>query len=196
VTSSPTNMTQTAPLAGKAATLAHRYALALYTLATEQRAIESVTEQVVLLQNTVAQVPELRQIIADPRVTSQQMQQAFTTVAQQNRLSGITANFLSLLAQKRRARLLPAILAAFMEERARRLGEITAQVRVARPLSAAQQQQIISHLAQATGKKVHLLMTEDPALISGMIINYGSMQIDASLRGRLVSLTQQLREAA
>ncbi len=184
------------PKAGESAILARRYALALYDLAAEQHALDAVTEQLVIVEHALAQVPELTRLINDPRLSREQMTQGFKAVTQLGQLGGITANFLALIAQNRRAALLPAILAAFGAERARRAGEITATVRSAQPLSPAQQQQIVSHLAQATGGKIRLNVTVDESLIGGMVINYGSMQIDASLQGRLASLTQQLKEAA
>lgn len=184
------------PQAGESALLARRYALALYALAVEQHALDAVTEQLVQIEHALAQVKELTRLINDPRVTRAQMTEAFKSVTQQGQLGGIVSNFLALLAQNRRAALLPQILSAYQAERARRAGEILATVLSAQPLSATQQQQIAAHLAQATGGKVRLQVSVDPALIGGMVIQYGSLQIDASLRGRLASLTQQLREAA
>lgn len=186
----------TTPLAGESALLARRYALALYALAVEQHALDAVTEQLVQIDHALAQVPELPRLIHDPRVTRAQMTEAFKAVTQQGQLGGIVSNFLGLLAHNRRAALLPQILSAYQAERARRAGEILATVQSAQPLSAAQQQQIAAHLAQATGGKIRLAVSVNPALIGGMVIHYGSLQIDASLRGRLASLTQQLREAA
>lgn len=187
---------QPTPLAGESALLARRYALALYALAVEQQAVDAVTEQLVQIEQALAQVPELPRLIQDPRVTRAQMTDAFKAVVQQGQLGGIVSNFLGLLAHNRRAALLPQILSAYQAERARRAGEILATVQSAQPLSAAQQQQIAAHLAQATGGKIRLAVSVNPALIGGMVIHYSSMQIDASLRGRLASLTQQLREAA
>ncbi len=191
-----TSTSRPAPLAGESALLARRYALALYVLAVEQHALDAVTEQLVQIDHALAQVPELPRLINDPRVTRAQMADAFKTLTQQGQLGGIVSNFLALLAQNRRAALLPQILSAYQAERARRAGEILATVQSAQPLSVAQQQQIAAHLAQATGGKIRLQTSVDPSLIGGMVIHYGSLQIDASLRGRLVSLTQQLREAA
>ncbi len=184
------------PLAGESALLARRYALALYGLAVEQYALDAVTEQLVQIGHALTQVQELPRLINDPRVTRAQMTEAFKALTQQGQLGGIVSNFLGLLAQNRRAALLPQILQAYQTERARRAGEILATVQSAQPLSATQQQQIAAHLAQATGGKIRLQVSVDPGLIGGIVIHYGSLQIDASLRGRLVSLTQQLREAA
>lgn len=184
------------PQAGEAATLAKRYALALVALAEEQHALPAVQEQVGFLQQTLAEVPELRQILADPRLSRQQLQQALTAVTRQGQWGEIVTHFLGVIAHNHRAALLPQILAAFAAECARRAGEILVDVRVAQALSVPQQQAITRHLAQATGGTIKLRVTEDASLIGGLILHFNSLQIDASLQGRLASLTRQLRKAA
>ena len=103
---------------------------------------------------------------------------------------------MALTARNRRADLLPHIAAAFLAERALRAGEITAEVTVAQPLTAVQQQLLTTHLATATGGKVTLSVREDATLIGGFIVKLGSRLVDASLKGKLAALAQHLREAA
>lgn len=183
-------------LAGERAVLAKRYATAFYDLAVEQRALDATVAQMATLEQVLRQVPEFARIIADPRLSREQLQSACASVAAGARLEGLMANFLALVAHNRRTSLLPDIVAAFAAEHARRSGIVNVSVRAAQPLSAAQRQQLGQHLSQATNSKVQLQISEDPSLIGGMVINYGSTQIDASLQGRLTALAQQLREAA
>ena len=184
------------PRAGEAALLAHRYALALYELAAEQHAVDAVTGEISALQKLLGESAELRQIIADPRVKTAQLAIALQTVAQQGRFGKTVANLLALVAQNRRADLLPNIAAAFLAERARRAGEVLAEVTVARPLTPAQRQLLLQHLGAATGGKVILTVSEDADLIGGFVVRIGSRRVDASLKGKLASLARHLREAA
>lgn len=183
-------------LAGERAVLAKRYATAFYDLALEQRALDAAVEQVAALGQVLRQVPEFARIITDPRLTQEQLHNACNSVAASVQLSPLVKNFLALVAYNRRTALLPDIVVAFAAEHARRSGIVNVRVRAAQPLSSAQRQQLGQHLSQATNSKVQLHVTEDPSLIGGMVINYGSTQIDASLQGRLAALAQQLREAA
>lgn len=183
-------------LAGERAVLAKRYATAFYDLAIEQRALDAVVEQMAALGQMLRQVPEFARIVADPRLSQEQQHNACNSVAVSAQFSPLMKNFLALVAHNRRTALLPDIVAAFAAEHARRSGIVNVSVRAAQPLSAAQRQQLGQHLSLATGSKVQLQVTEDASLIGGMVINYGSTQIDASLQGRLTALAQQLREAA
>lgn len=190
------NQVDRLPRAGEAAVLARRYALALIELATEQSALDAVSSEISSLQKLLRESVELRGLIADPRVTATQAATALLTVAKQGQFGKIVTNFLTLVAHNRRADLLPNIAAAFLTERARRAGEVLAEVTVARPLSASQQQILIGYLAAATGGKVTLDVREDADLIGGFVVKLGSRLIDASLKGKLASLAQHLREAA
>lgn len=183
-------------LAGERAVLAKRYAAAFYDLAVEQRVLDATVAHMAALEQVLRQVPEFGRIIADPRLSREQLQAACTSVATGARFDVLIANFLALVAHNRRTALLPDIVSAFAAEHARRSGIVNVNVRAAQPLSAAQRQQLGQHLSQATNSKVQLHVTEDPSLIGGMVLNYGSTQIDASLQGRLAALAQQLREAA
>ncbi|MGB4102407.1 MAG: F0F1 ATP synthase subunit delta [Alphaproteobacteria bacterium] len=184
------------PRAGETALLARRYALALYDLATEQKAVDAVAEEVAALQSLLRESDTLRDLIADPRVKTAQLTTALHTVAQQVKFGKIVGNFLALVAHNRRADLLPNIAAAFMEERARRAGEVMAEVTVAQPLTPAQQQVLTQHLSAAAGGKVILTINEDADLIGGFVVKLGSRLIDASIKGKLASLARHLREAA
>lgn len=190
------NQADRLPRAGEAAVLARRYALALIELATEQGAVDAVAGEISSLQKLLRESAELRGLIADPRVTATQAATALQTVAKQGQFGKTVTNFLGLVAQNRRADLLPNIAAAFLAERAKRAGEILAEVTVARPLSPLQQQTLIGYLAAATGGKVTLDMREDADLIGGLVVKLGSRLIDASLKGKLASLARHLREAA
>ena len=190
------NRVERLPRAGEAALLAHRYALALYELAAEQKAVDAVAGEISSLQNLLRESVELRAVIADPRVKTAQLATALRTVAGQGSFGKIVGNLLALVAQNRRADLLPNIAAAFLAERARRAGEILAEVTVARPLTPAQQQVLTQHLSAATGGKVTLTVREDADLIGGFVVKLGSRLVDASLKGKLASLARHLREAA
>lgn len=176
--------------------LARRYALALLAFAAEKNAVDQVAAEIAGLQQLLAESAELRRVIRDPRLGAGQVAAALKTVAQMAGFSPAMGDFLALTARNRRAVLLPQIAAAFRAERARRGGEIRAEVTSARALSQAQQELLARHLAQATGGKISLALREDPALIGGFIVQFGSVRIDASLQGKLAALAQHLREAA
>ncbi|MEJ0063189.1 MAG: F0F1 ATP synthase subunit delta [Alphaproteobacteria bacterium] len=190
------NTSAAAPQAGEGAILAKRYARALFALADERQAVAEIAIEMDGLQQLAAQSEELRQLITDPRFTRANLGQALQKLAAMAGLSKITADFLGLLAKNRRAGLLPQIAAAFLAERARRDGEITAAVTSAQPLTETQQKQLIEKLAAATGSKIRLSLHQDPDLIGGFTVKWGSQLIDASLKGRLAALKHHMKQEA
>jgi len=51
---------------------------------------------------------------------------------------------------------------------------------------------IVGRIEQASGRKVQATRTVDPDLIGGIVLQAGSMRLDASVRGRLERLRQNL----
>lgn len=182
--------------AGKAALLAKRYALALLALAAERKTVDATVRDMGNLRQIASDVPEFRRLIGDPRLTTAAMSEALQAVARKAGFESLTCELLKLAARNGRAALLPQIAAAFLLEHATRRGEITAHITAARPLSAAQRDNLAQNLSTATGGKIALSVREDAALIGGFIAQFGSYRIDASLRGRLAALARHLQEAA
>ena len=57
-------------------------------------------------------------------------------------------------------------------------------------LSDDEAKKIVGEIERAAGRKVEATRDVDPSLIGGLVVQAGSVRLDASVRGRL----QQLRE--
>jgi len=86
------------------------------------------------------------------------------------------------------------VLAAFRKLAADHRGEVTAQVTVAKELTAAQTKDLKATLKSVVGKDVAINATIDPSILGGMIVKVGSKQIDTSIKTRLSSLKLALKE--
>ena len=73
-------------------------------------------------------------------------------------------------------------------------GEVTADVTSAIALNDDQQARLRDTLARKSGKKVKLNTRVDEALIGGMIVKLGSQMIDSSIRSKLASLQNAMKE--
>ena len=51
---------------------------------------------------------------------------------------------------------------------------------------------IVAQIEQAAGRTVEATRSVDPALVGGFVLNVGSFRVDASIRGRLERLRQDL----
>jgi F-type H+-transporting ATPase subunit delta len=107
----------------------------------------------------------------------------------------LVRNFLRLVAEKGRigeieeiARELDRLIAA--EER-----RLDVELTTARELSEEEARALVKQIEEASGRKVEATRQVDPNLIGGFVLQAGSMRVDASVRGRLNRLRQELVSA-
>ena len=73
-------------------------------------------------------------------------------------------------------------------------GEVTADVVSAKELTQAQAVKLAKTLTASTGKTVTLNATVDESLIGGLVVKVGSRMIDTSIRSKLNSLQNAMKE--
>jgi F-type H+-transporting ATPase subunit delta len=178
---------------GIMASLAGRYASALYDLAQDQGAVAGIEGDLDRLSAAIGESADLAQLLHDPQVSREQAEQAIKAVAGVLELHPLTANFLGVLAGNRRLADLPAMIRAFAAIAADARGEITAQVTTAHPLHDAQLADLTAKLALREGRAVTVRTRVDPAILGGLVVQIGSQMIDSSIRTRLNSLAQAIR---
>lgn len=130
-------------------------------------------------------------LLNDPRVSEPQLAEVVLAALGDN-AGQAQQNFLRLLAEKRRLHLVPSIAAAYQALLRQANHRLQAYVRTAVPLSAPDEQRLQAKLAQKYGKTIELQWCQDTALIGGMQIHIGDEVIDASIRGKLHQLAEQL----
>jgi F-type H+-transporting ATPase subunit delta len=178
---------------GIRASLAGRYASALFDLAREQRQIESVGKSLDTLGQALLDSKDFHELATSPLVSRKEAGKAFAALAVQLGLDPITTNFLGVLAHNGRKNQLRAVIRAFGRLAAEHRGETTADVITARPLNDDQLAQLKQQLRARAGRDVTIDATVDPSLLGGMIVKLGSQQIDASIRTKLNRLAQAMK---
>jgi F-type H+-transporting ATPase subunit delta len=173
--------------------LAERYALALFDLADERKALDAVASDLRILRGLLRDSVDLTRLIRSPVLSRAEQGKALAAVAQAADLSALTRNFLGLLAQNRRLFALPSIIDSYLARLAERRGEVTARVVVAQALSAEQRAAVDEQLRKAVGRKVAVDVEVDPSLLGGVIVKLGSRMIDASLKSKLYRLQLQMK---
>ena len=103
-------------------------------------------------------------------------------------------NTLALMAAKRRLHVLPQLVDALRDSIARDKGEVTAEVTSATPLTPAQSDKLAETLKSKVGKTVKIKSTVDESLIGGLAVKVGSKMIDTSIRSKLASLQNAMKE--
>lgn len=178
---------------GITASLAGRYAAALYDLAGEQGVVTAVETDLDTLAAAVRESADLAALIKNPEVSREAAAKAVDAVAEYLKLSGLTRNFLGVLAANRRLAALPDVVRAFTAIAAAARGEVTAEVTTAHPLDEAQLAQLAEKLKVREGRSVTVKAHVDPAILGGLVVKIGSRMIDGSIRTRLNSLAQAMK---
>lgn len=179
--------------AGIKASLAGRYASALFDLASEAGTVTAVESDLDRLGEALAESGELRALIRNPEVSREQIGRVLTGMGGYLGLAGLTQNFLGVLAQNRRIADLPAMIRAFHAIAAAQRGEVTAEVASAHALTDEQMATLEQKLRAREGRTVKLKTRVDPDLLGGLVVTVGSKRIDGSIRTRLNSLAQAMK---
>ena len=175
------------------ASLAGRYAVALFELARDARAIDTAEASLVRVRDAIAGSPDFRRLTTSPLVSREEARRAVEAVAGPIGVDSTTRNFLGVLAQNRRLGQLPAIVRAFRTLAARHRGETTAEVTSAHALAAPQVEELKQQLRRRIGREVNVDLSVDPELLGGLVVRIGSQMIDSSIRTRLNTLAHAMK---
>ncbi|WP_033074550.1 F0F1 ATP synthase subunit delta [Sphingopyxis sp. MWB1] len=175
------------------ASLAGRYASALFALARESNQIDSVQKSLAALKSELGESADLKLLVTSPVVSRTDAAKAIGAVAKAMKLDALTANFLGVLAENRRLADLSDMIGAFDAIVAAYRGEVTAQVTSAHPLAADQLKQLAANLKTRVGRDVQIQAKVDPAILGGLVVQLGSQLIDGSIRTRLNSFAQAMK---
>lgn len=178
---------------GITASLQGRYASALFELASEQKAVSAVESDLEKLDQAILGSGDFAALIRNPQIGRDAAAKAIDGVAGVLGLSGLTRNFLGVLAANRRLAKLPDVVRAFATIASAARGEVKADVVSAHPLGDAQLKALAAKLKAREGKDVTLSATVDPAILGGLVVKIGSTQIDSSIRTRLNTLAQAMK---
>jgi len=178
---------------GIQASLAGRYALALFELARDQKQLENVGTSLAAVRAALDQSDDFRALTTSPLIGRDEAVRAATAAAEAMRLDPLTASFLGVLAQNRRLSQLGNVIRAFNTLAARHRGEINAEVTSAHPLDDDQVDAIKQNLRTRMGRDIAVEMNVDPAILGGLVVKIGSQMIDGSIRTKLNSLAQAMK---
>jgi F-type H+-transporting ATPase subunit delta len=174
--------------------MAGRYATALFDLAKEQGALDAVAGDLAAISTMLGQSPDLARLVRSPVFSAEDQARAMSAVLDKAGVSGLTQNFIKLIARNRRLFSLSDMIRDFQTLFARMKGQITAEVTSAQPLTDAQRTQLLDSLKASLNKDVQLRTTVDPTILGGLIVKAGSRMIDSSIKTKLNNLKFAMKE--
>jgi F-type H+-transporting ATPase subunit delta len=175
------------------ASLAGRYATALFDLARESKAVSAVEASLGKVQKALADSDDFSALTTNAAVSRDDAKNAVAAIAKAMKLDALTAKTLGVLADNRRLAETGAVAKAFASLAAAERGEMTAEVTSAHPLSPAQTKAIAAKLKERVGRDVAISAKVDPAILGGLTVKIGSTLIDNSIQTRLNTLAQAMK---
>jgi F-type H+-transporting ATPase subunit delta len=169
------------------------YARALFDAAREKGRLDGVREELEDLSTAVQEVEELRALLENPEVDSRVKSDVLQQVAEGG--DELVTNFVRLLAEKGRAGEIPDVVDEFDALVAAEAQVLDVELTTAHELSDEEFGRVVGRIEEASGRKVQATRQVDPDLIGGIVLQAGSMRLDASVRGRLDRLRTELATA-
>jgi F-type H+-transporting ATPase subunit delta len=175
--------------------MAGRYALALFELALEEKKLDAVRADLDRFEALLNESADLDRLVRSPVFSADEQTKALGAILKKAGIGGIAANFLNVVASKRRLFATRHMIRDFKKLVAQHKGEVTAEVTAAEKLSDTQLKALKGALKTVTSKDVDLSIRIDPAIIGGLIVKLGSRMVDSSLRTKLNSIKYAMKEA-
>jgi F-type H+-transporting ATPase subunit delta len=175
--------------------VAGRYASALFSLAQDQRQTEGVAQALGKLDELISGSADLQLLVRSPVFSEADQTKALDAILSREGIDGLAANFVRLVAQKRRLFWIREMIADYRKLFDEARGVTRAEVVSATPLSAENIAALKDQLKTSSGgREVVLDAKVDPSIVGGLIVRLGSRMVDASLRTKLNAIRLAMKE--
>jgi F-type H+-transporting ATPase subunit delta len=171
---------------------ADRYAAALADVALADNAADKIRGELADFLELLREAPQLGTLLSSPAVPRAAKRAVAEALVKRLGASRTLRNFLCVVLDHRRTRLLPEIQKALDRQLDERLGVTRAEVTSARNLTKGDQAKLQTVLQSLTGRRVEAQYRLDPELIAGTVVRIGSTIYDGSVRTRIEKMRHQL----
>ena len=179
--------------------VAKRYAQALGEVVTKPSAgldPETVLAHLEGFAGLVEDNSELKNVLLSPAVAISKKHAIVAALAGRLQYSDPLRNFLYVVIDHRRLKVLGEMCAAFREWLDDRLGIARIEVVSALPVVEAQRAGLVKTFSELTGREVRARFHEDASILGGVVVKHGSRVYDGSLRAQLRALDRAIAQHA
>ncbi|MDQ3992748.1 MAG: ATP synthase F1 subunit delta [Actinomycetota bacterium] len=169
------------------------YASALFDAAKERDALADVRRELADFVGTLRGAPELDAALRNPQLDPRAKSAVVGDVTRGSH--ELVRNFLLLVVEKGRADEIDGIAREFEEFCRHEEGVLNVELTTAYELTEEERRSVVDQIERASGRRVDATSSVDPDLIGGLVLRADSMRLDASVRGRLERLRQELTTA-
>jgi F-type H+-transporting ATPase subunit delta len=166
-----------------------RYAKAVLSLATDQKATDSVNKDMKQIVKTIAESDDLREMLQNPLVRSSVKESVLNQVFKNT--NSITGSLVNILITNKRIALLENVASKYNQLYDTLKGTEIAKVTTAVPLTDALKVKVLAKVKELTGKEVEVVNIIDESILGGFILRVGDIQYNASIANKLNKLKRE-----
>lgn len=173
------------------ATIAKRYAVALFELTHDQGTDADTLAELTAIRDILVQNPEFTKALLSLRIDEAAKRNMLATLSEGT--SQVVANLIQMTYDYRRIHNLPAIITKYEELVNEAAGVVNAEVQTAVPLSDEQVTRLKEQLVQRyQANEVRLTQIVDEDLLGGVIVKANDQILDGSLATKLAAIRQSI----
>lgn len=166
-----------------------RYAKAVLSLATDQKAADAVNSDMSSITKTIAQSDELNEMLLSPMVKSSDKKAVLASVF--TKTNAITNNLIDTLISNNRIALLKDVAVSYNSLYDQMKGTQVAIVTTAVPLTDDLKTKVLAKVKELTGKEAVIENIIDEDILGGFILRVGDIQYNASIANKLNKLKRE-----
>ncbi|XP_045497142.1 ATP synthase subunit O, mitochondrial-like [Colias croceus] len=173
-----------------------RYVSALYSAALQMKQIEQVEKHLLALQKELLK-PKVVDFVETSMISSADKAKLMKEVGEQVGMPPAAINFLALVAENGRLKMLRKMITMFSAVMVAHRNEARCEVITAKPLDDSTRKTLMEALKKLTkgGKNVQLTEKIDSSIIGGMIVGIEDKHIDMSIARKVQMYTDILKQA-
>jgi len=175
-----------------------RYAAALYSAATKQKALEAVEKDLKTMNDVIGKDARFAQFMADPSVKKNIKAEGVAGACDKMKMNALTKNLFVAMAENGRHGLVGPVIASFNTIMAAHRGEVICDVTTAKELNAAMKKEVEATVALflKKGQKSLISYNVKPEIMGGMVVSIGDRFVDMSTASKVKKYTEIIQAAA
>jgi F-type H+-transporting ATPase subunit delta len=175
-------------------TVSRNYAETLFALASQNEGLERYQDAIEIVARLLDEDPRFRLFLETPRIAASDKKDVIRK-AFGGALPKPLINFLMVVLDKRRQRLLREIAREYHDLVDQSLNRVHAEVTVARPLDEQALRTVTERLTTLLGRTAIPHVRVKPEILGGIVVRAGDTIYDGSLKSRLEGMRRQLLDA-
>lgn len=177
----------------KSNAVVNNYVRALYDVASKQKKLKRVSEEIAALKEVLQQCENYPQLLKKVALTKEGSFSFATLLAQELEFSTIVFNFLKILAKNKRLFLLMSVCEVFAAYQDKMQGKVKIFVTYAKKFGATEKKSLLENLKPLFGESIECVTEKDPSLIDGFVLRHGSKVLDYSVKSKIMRLRNAIK---